>query len=255
MRKHVKDEWVRAANERGYRSRAAWKLCQIDDELKILNRSARTVLDLGAAPGSWTQVLVERLSSPRFIVTVDLDEMVPLPAPMLRSQQQRGGSNADAIAYVQGDMNAAATRRRIGDALRDWRNGNAKGFDVIVSDMVPPISGDHTADHARSVSLCRAIVDFLQLEHRRGQGDGGGGRSPSLTEEEKEEEEEKEGDRTLRTPMLTKGGSLTMKVLQGGELAALVDDVRDQFGEVKLFKPKASRPASREIYLVAKKAR
>ena len=270
MQRHVSDEWVRAAQERGYRSRAAWKLCQIDDRHKVLGRGARAVLDLGAAPGSWTQVLVERMSSPRLIVGVDLLAVEPFSTPLLRRVTGSHSTASDAVELIEGDFTTAPTRRLIETRLREWRRGSRAGFDAIVSDMVPSITGDHVADHFSSVNLCRSIVEFLRLETRqigaqpappRGEPRGepcgehsGSTRTSTVSSVRAGGRAPADGDGT-DVPMLARGGSLSMKVLQGGDLDELLTDLREQFGEVHICKPKASRPASREVYVVAKKAR
>ena len=266
MQRHVNDEWVRAAQEHGYRSRAAWKLCQIDDRHKVLGRGVRAVLDLGAAPGSWTQVLVERVNSPRLVVGVDLLPVEPFSASLLRRAGSGQSSAADAVKMIEGDFTTAQTRRHIETSVREWRRGSCAGFDAVVSDMVPSITGDHVADHYSSVRLCRLIMEFLRLETRRADprrasrdGRGGDSRSGGVGSVGTGRSERASGRGVGRpdgpaAPMLVRGGSLTMKVLQGRDLDEFIAELREEFGEVRVFKPKASRPASREVYVVAKKA-
>jgi len=137
--RHVNDPYVRRARTQGYRSRAAYKLLQL---LKLdgLVRSGDTVVDLGAAPGSWSQVLVECVGRSGRVVAVDLLEVAPVPGVMV----------------VQGDFSEEAVLRRLEEAL------GGRKIDLVVSDMAPNISGVRSSDQARSIHLCELALDFAE---------------------------------------------------------------------------------------------
>ncbi|PYV29450.1 MAG: 23S rRNA methyltransferase [Acidobacteria bacterium] len=139
LMRHVNDPYVRRARTQGYRSRAAYKLLQL---LKLdgLVRSGDTVVDLGAAPGSWSQVLVECVGRSGRVVAVDLLEVAPVPGVMV----------------VQGDFSEEAVLRRLEEAL------GGRKIDLVVSDMAPNISGVRSSDQARSIHLCELALDFAE---------------------------------------------------------------------------------------------
>ena len=137
--RHVNDPYVRRARTQGYRSRAAYKLLQL---LKLdgLVRSGDTVVDLGAAPGSWSQVLVECVGRSGRVVAVDLLEVAPVPGVMV----------------IQGDFSEEEVLRRLEEAL------GGRKIDLVVSDMAPNISGVRSSDQARSIHLCELALDFAE---------------------------------------------------------------------------------------------
>ena len=137
LKRHVNDPYVRRARTQGYRSRAAYKLLQL---LKLdgLVRAGDTVVDLGAAPGSWSQVLVECVGRSGRVVAVDLLEVAPVPGVMV----------------IQGDFREEAVLRRLEEALA------GRKIDLVVSDMAPNISGVRSSDQARSIHLCELALDF-----------------------------------------------------------------------------------------------
>src|SRR5882762_2618523 len=137
LKRHVNDPYVRRARTQGYRSRAAYKLLQL---LKLdgLVRAGDTVVDLGAAPGSWSQVLVECVGRSGRVVAVDLLEVTPVPGVMV----------------IQGDFREEAVLRRLEEALA------GRKIDLVVSDMAPNISGVRSSDQARSIHLCELALDF-----------------------------------------------------------------------------------------------
>src|SRR5512145_3241723 len=130
MREHVNDPYVREAERRGYRSRAAFKLAELAEKDRLL-RPGMTVVDLGAAPGSWTQVLRERLGPDARIVAVDLLPMQALAGVIV------------VTADFATDEGLAAVRQALGGAP----------VDLVLSDMAPNLSGIQSADQARSVHL------------------------------------------------------------------------------------------------------
>ena len=143
--RHVNDPYVRRARTQGYRSRAAYKLLQL---LKLdgLVRSGDTVVDLGAAPGSWSQVLVECVGRSGRVVAVDLLEVAPVPG----------------VTVIQGDFSEEAVLRRLEEALA------GRKIDLVVSDMAPNISGVRASDQARSIHLCELALDFAETHLNSG---------------------------------------------------------------------------------------
>jgi 23S rRNA (uridine2552-2'-O)-methyltransferase len=149
LTRQLNDPYVHEAKRRGYRSRAAFKLAEIDDRAKLLKPGQR-VVDLGAAPGGWTQVAVERVRAGRpgggaapqgRVVAIDKDPMDAIPG----------------ATVMQGDMTDPANDARVLAAL----GGPA---DVVLSDMSPATSGHGQTDHIRIMALAEAAVDFA-LRH------------------------------------------------------------------------------------------
>jgi len=142
MRDHLNDPYVNLAQQQGYRARAAFKLREILDAEKLLKRGD-VVVDLGAAPGSWSQVLRERLAGAGGavhgrIVALDLLPMEPVAG----------------VTFLQGDFREDDTLR----ALQQCLNGQA--VDLVVSDMAPNLSGVKSADAARIQHVCDLALDF-----------------------------------------------------------------------------------------------
>jgi 23S rRNA (uridine2552-2'-O)-methyltransferase len=137
LKEHVNDPYVKEAQRRGYRSRAAFKLIELDERDKLLKPGIAAV-DLGAAPGSWCQVLRERLGPKGRIVAVDI-----LPMD--------GLAGVDIVqADFASDEGLAAVERMLG----------GRHVDLVVSDMAPNLSGVEAADQARSVGLAELALDF-----------------------------------------------------------------------------------------------
>ncbi len=128
------EHYYKLAKKLDYRSRASFKLMQIDDRFNILREGDR-VVDLGAAPGGWLQVAKERVGEEGVVVGVDLRPIRPL----------------EGVQTIVGDITEDSTMRR----LLEIFEGQA---DVILSDMAPNIAGHYSTDHARSVNLCEYAV-------------------------------------------------------------------------------------------------
>src|SRR3954468_12766133 len=139
MRAHVRDPYVRRARDSGYRSRAAYKLIEIAERDRLL-RPGATVVDLGAAPGSWSQVLAERVGPSGRIVAIDLSPVEPI----------RG------VTVIQGDFRDPAVVAAIDTALDGAR------CDLVISDMSPNLSGVPDADQARRLELCELALAFAR---------------------------------------------------------------------------------------------
>ena len=130
----VQDHWFRQAKREGYRSRAAFKLTDIDDRKKILSKGDR-VLDCGAAPGSWSQVAARRVGRRGSVVAVDLKAIDPAELP-------------DNVSLHEADL-----------CEMDLASLGGEVFDVVLSDMAPDTTGDPFGDHHRSIRLCNVLLD------------------------------------------------------------------------------------------------
>jgi len=147
MQEHLNDPYVQEARRRGYRSRAAFKLIELADRDQLL-KAGMTVVDLGAAPGSWSQVLRERLGPTGRIVAIDLLPMDGIAGVM----------------FIQADFREEDGLQALSAALDNSR------ADLVVSDMAPNLSGIDAADQARSVHLGELALDFA-VGHLRPGGD------------------------------------------------------------------------------------
>jgi 23S rRNA (uridine2552-2'-O)-methyltransferase len=139
MREHINDPYVQRAKADGYRSRAAYKLLELDKKDRLLV-PGQLVVDLGAAPGSWSQVVVAKLGTKGRVVAVDLLPMEPLAG----------------VRFVQGDFR----EREVLDALLLALGG--RKADLVISDLAPNISGIDVSDQARSIYLCELALEFAR---------------------------------------------------------------------------------------------
>ncbi|MBT8086115.1 MAG: 23S rRNA (uridine(2552)-2'-O)-methyltransferase RlmE [Woeseia sp.] len=187
-----KDPYVQKARQAGWRSRAVFKLEEILNKEKLL-RPGMVCVDLGSAPGGWSQFLAETQKGRLRIIAVDLLPMEPLPD----------------VEFLQGDFTEPAVLRKLLDLLGKQR------ADLVLSDMAPNISGTRAVDQPRAMYLAE-----LALE--------------------------------LARQVLRKDGSFVCKLFQGAGSEEFIRDARSSFKRVKVKKPAASRPASREVYLVAR---
>ena len=192
LREHEDDIWVKRARVDGYRSRAVYKLRELDERESLL-RPGMVVLDLGCAPGSWTEYVAERVGAGGRIVASDILAMDPL---------------AD-VTFVQGDFTDGAVAEEIERAL------GPDGCDLVISDMAPNLSGVSASDQARAMALVELALDTAL--------------------------------RVLRAQ-----GVFVAKVFQGEGFDTFSKELRNGFASVKVRKPAASRPRSREVYLVAR---
>lgn len=137
MREHLNDPFVKKARLEGYRSRAAYKLMEIDDRDRLLQPGA-AVVDLGATPGGWSQVAQERVGGNGRVWAIDLLPLDPLPG----------------VTFIQGDFNAPEIRESLAAALPEG------GADLVLSDLAPNISGVALYDQARAAELWDAALEF-----------------------------------------------------------------------------------------------
>jgi 23S rRNA (uridine2552-2'-O)-methyltransferase len=137
LAEHFNDEFVKRARKEGYRSRAVYKLQEIDQRDRLL-KPGMTVVDLGAAPGAWSQYLVERVGRSGRVIGLDILPMEALPG----------------VEVLQGDFTEETTLKALLDAL------GGRPVDLVISDMSPNISGVDNADKARAMYLSELAMDF-----------------------------------------------------------------------------------------------
>lgn len=137
MREHVTDFFVKQAKKEGYRSRAAYKLIEIAERDRLLKRGM-TIVDLGAAPGGWSQVAMEKVGQSGRVIAVDLREMTPLSG----------------VTFIQGDFTEEAVLIQLEESL------GKSSVDLVISDMSPNISGIGMVDQARGMHLAELALEF-----------------------------------------------------------------------------------------------
>ncbi|MEN9373598.1 MAG: hypothetical protein RIR79_1150 [Pseudomonadota bacterium] len=141
---HINDPYVKLANKEGYRARAAYKLKEIDETLGLI-KSGHLVVDLGCAPGAWSQYL--RRQGLNRIIGLDILPMEPI----------------EGVTFIQGDFREMEVLQKLEQAL------NGQKADVVVSDMAPNLSGIASADAARIEYLIELAIEFTQ-NHMKPQG-------------------------------------------------------------------------------------
>lgn len=139
MHEHVTDIYVRRAKQDGYRSRSAYKLLEILEKDKLV-RPGMTVVDLGAAPGGWSQVLAPLVGAKGQVIALDILEMEPLRGAVL----------------IRGDFSDESTLKLLEKQMGD------RSMDLVVSDMAPNISGVGLVDQARSIHLAELALEFAR---------------------------------------------------------------------------------------------
>lgn len=192
MDEHVNDPYVKQAQLDGYRSRASYKLLGINEKDKLI-RSGMRVLDLGAAPGGWSQVATKLVGDKGQVIASDI-----LPMDSMAG-----------VHFIQGDF----TEDSVFEAIMEVIDG--KPIDVVISDMAPNISGVSTADQAASMYLVELALD-------------------------------------MACQVLKPKGSFVAKVFQGEGSDEFIKTVKQHFKQVVIRKPEASRPRSREVFVVGK---
>ena len=140
LRRHVNDPYVQRSRLEGYRSRSAYKLTEIDARDRIL-RPGQVVVDLGAAPGGWSQVAAKRVGKGGAVLAIDLLAMEPVPG----------------VDFVQGDFTRGSGLAAIASLLA------GRKADVVLSDMAPNMSGISVSDQARSMELAELARDFAMF--------------------------------------------------------------------------------------------
>jgi 23S rRNA (uridine2552-2'-O)-methyltransferase len=143
-KQQTQDPYFRRAKEEGYRARSAYKLLQIQERFHVLHRGD-TVLDLGAAPGSWSQVATRLVGSDGLVIAVDLQPIEPI----------------EDVLTIQGDMTSADVQEELAAAA-------GGPVDIVLSDAAPNVSGIRLRDHAFSIALVYSALDIAQRLLRPG---------------------------------------------------------------------------------------
>jgi 23S rRNA (uridine2552-2'-O)-methyltransferase len=139
MHEHVSDEFVKRAQREGYRARAAYKLMEIDDKDHLI-KPGMVIVDLGSAPGSWSQVAMQRLQGKGRVFALDILEMQPVPG----------------VEFLQGDFREDVVLAQLESKLE------GRQVDLVISDMAPNISGITVTDQARVAHLAELALEFAK---------------------------------------------------------------------------------------------
>lgn len=139
MHEHVSDEFVKRAQREGYRARAAYKLMEIDDKDHLI-KPGMIIVDLGSAPGSWSQVAMQRLQGKGRVFALDILEMQPVPG----------------VEFLQGDFREDVVLAQLESKL------DGRQVDLVISDMAPNISGITVTDQARVAHLAELALEFAK---------------------------------------------------------------------------------------------
>jgi 23S rRNA (uridine2552-2'-O)-methyltransferase len=192
LQEHVNDPYVKQAQKDGYRSRSSYKLIELNDKDRLI-RPGMLIMDLGSAPGGWSQVAGKLVGEKGRVLATDI-----LPMDAIKN-----------VDFIQGDFTEEAVVNQILEALNGARP------DLIISDIAPNITGIESADQGTSIYLVELALDMVRR-------------------------------------ILKPKGNFVVKVFQGTGSDAYLKDVRTSFEKVSVRKPKASRPRSREVYVVAR---
>ena len=190
LAEHFDDQYVKQAQQQGLRSRAAFKLMELSDKYHLIRKGMR-VVDLGSAPGSWTQVVQRVLADSGQIIALDILAMDPL----------------ENVHFIQGDFTEDEPLALLEEAM------NGQYADLVLSDMAPNMSGMGAVDQPRAMYLAELALAFAEK-------------------------------------WLEPGGNFVVKVFHGEGFDGFVKNVRSMFEKVQIRKPAASRPRSREVYIL-----
>jgi 23S rRNA (uridine2552-2'-O)-methyltransferase len=133
-----REHFYREAKALGYRARSAFKLLQIHKRFSLF-KPGDTVIDLGAAPGGWSQVAAEHVGDKGRVIAIDLSMMNPIPG----------------VEIIQGDISADSTQRTLAGLIQGQ-------VDIVISDMSPDVTGTYSVDQARSLWLCEQALDVAR---------------------------------------------------------------------------------------------
>lgn len=191
LKEHFDDYYVNKAKQEGWRSRAIYKLQEMDEKDKLFH-PGMTVVDLGAAPGGWSQWTAQKIGSNGQVFALDILPVEPYAG----------------VTFIQGDFQEDSVYNALIAAL------DGREVDLVMSDMAPNMTGNKGIDMPRSMYLVELSMDLAQQ-------------------------------------VLKPNGTLLMKVFQGEGYDVLLKTLRQDYTKVVVRKPKASRPRSTEVYLLA----
>lgn len=192
MQEHFDDEYVRLAQAQGYRSRAVFKLSEIQEKDQLI-KSGMNIIDLGAAPGGWSQYARKFMGQKDKLIALDILPMEPL----------------EGVDFIQGDFREEAVINQLYAVL------DGAPISLVLSDMAPNMSGNKEIDQPRAMYLAELALD------------------------------------TAKT-VLSKNGTFLVKLFHGTGFEEFHREVQQLFTKVVIRKPKASRPRSNEVYILAK---
>ncbi|MGD8383864.1 MAG: 23S rRNA (uridine(2552)-2'-O)-methyltransferase RlmE [Lysobacterales bacterium] len=193
LAEHFDDPYVKRAHESGLRSRAAFKLLELDEKYSLLRPGLR-VVDLGAAPGGWSQAAQGVLRGNGRVIALDVLPMEPL----------------EGVSFIQGDFTEDEPLKALEQSLEGEKVG------LVLSDMAPNMSGMAVVDQARSMYLAELALAFAET-------------------------------------WLAAGGDFLVKAFQGEGFDNFVRQTRSVFEKTAICKPSASRPRSREVYVLGQR--
>lgn len=199
IERQINDPYVQRAVQEGYRSRAAFKLIELDEKFNLI-RPGMIIVDLGAAPGGWTQVALKK--GALRVIGIDILPVESVPGAEIIEMDF---TDPDAPERLQHMLSASGATPK---------EGERPLCDLVMSDLAANTTGHRNTDHLKTVALVEAAVDFA-------------------------------------LNVLKPGGHFVTKVFQGGAEKVLLARLRSEFKTVRHAKPKASRPKSPEMYLVA----
>lgn len=192
MQEHFDDPYVKMAQSQGFRSRAVFKLKEIQEKDQFI-KPGMNIVDLGAAPGGWSQFARQLIGQKNKLVALDILPMEPL----------------DGVDFILGDFREQSVLDELFARL------NGVSVDLVMSDMAPNMSGNKSVDQSRSLYLAELALDTAKK-------------------------------------VLTTNGAFLVKLFQGEGFESFYRDVQSCFSRVVIRKPKASRPRSNEVYILAR---
>ena len=192
MQEHFDDEYVKMAQAQGYRSRAVFKLKEINERDHLI-KTGMNIVDLGAAPGGWSQLARQLMGAQGQLIALDILPMEPL----------------EGVVSILGDFREESVLNALYAQLA------GAPVHLVMSDMAPNMSGNKATDQARSIYLGELALDMAKT-------------------------------------VLTKQGAFLVKLFQGEGFDAFHKEVQAVFSQVLIRTPKASRPRSNEVYILAK---
>lgn len=192
MQEHFDDEYVKMAQAQGYRSRAVFKLKEIQDKDQLI-KPGMNIIDLGAAPGGWSQYARQIIGKKDKIIALDILAMDPL----------------EGVDFIQGDFREQAVLDQLFAVL------DGAPINLVMSDMAPNMSGNKGVDQPRSIYLGELALETSKA-------------------------------------VLAKEGVFLVKLFHGAGFEEFHKEVQQSFAKVVIRKPKASRPRSNEVYILAK---
>ena len=192
LKEHFSDVYVKRAKQEGFRARSVYKLMEINERYKII-KSNMFVVDLGAAPGGWSEYVVKLVGQKGKIFALDILPIRPISG----------------VEFVQGDFTKDEVIKNLCNHL------HGRKIDVVLSDMAPNLSGVKVVDQMQAVELAKIALDFSRM-------------------------------------VLKCGGVFLVKTFHGVGFEGFLKILRQNFNEVKVIKPDASRARSSEVFLLAR---